>query len=615
MTKPLDLKHVALSDLHISLLNMRHKPKTTKGRSNEPILDDILPSIRERGIRQPLLVRPEPTKDNKNAYGIIAGRRRYFCLQAIVSEGGEVGGVPVCIMNADDDAQAIEASIIENMARLAPTPMEQHTAFDKLSKKGKTIAEIASVFGITTRMVKQRLALGQLIPVLKQAYTDSEIDNETIFALTMATKKQQKDWFDLFSTDEYTPTGEQLKAWLSGGGCITVEKALFPMEDYKGTILTDLFGEHDQFADIEKFWSAQNAAISVQADEYKKDGWRDVFVGDIGRHFPRYDYAQRTKEQGGNVYVQIGDNGDVHFHEGFMPKEEAKRIDAILHKKPDADSNASNRPEMSGPLLEYMSLHRHSIARAHLLKHPKIALRLTVAHMLTSSGNWKVERDYQRTSKESTDLSLTNSRAEQELATERQAICELLEYRCEHFQLYQRYSSPFNIEDVFGRLINMDDNSVMRIMTFCMCETLKNESGAVEAVAVLTGAKFEEYWVPDDGFFDLLRDKSVLNLMVKDIAGKSTAEYALTDTAKSQKQIILNRIAGQGVENPSPNWRPKWASFPSQSYRGKGSVFDTWDWVGAIAKERDAKIASVQKVKSKLKLTPEQKSKKSKQVA
>ena len=121
MTKPLDLKHIAFDDLHISTLNMRHKAKGNK----PPDISDILPSVRQRGIRQPLLVRPEPTKDNKNAYGIIAGRRRYYCLKAIADDGGKIAPVPCCIMDADDDAQGLEASILENIARLTPTEMEQ----------------------------------------------------------------------------------------------------------------------------------------------------------------------------------------------------------------------------------------------------------------------------------------------------------------------------------------------------------------------------------------------------------------------------------------------------------------------------------------------------------
>ena len=168
MTKPLDLKHIPLADLHISKLNMRNK---TKGNT-PPDISDILPSIKERGIRQPILVRPEPTKVNKNAYGVIAGRRRYFCLKSITDDGGKIAPVPCCIMDADDDALGLEASILENIARLAPTEMEQAQAFKKLADKGESIAEIAAVFGITERAVKQRLALGSLLPELRKLYTD-----------------------------------------------------------------------------------------------------------------------------------------------------------------------------------------------------------------------------------------------------------------------------------------------------------------------------------------------------------------------------------------------------------------------------------------------------------
>jgi len=48
-----------------------------------PEIDDILPSVRERGIRQPLIVRREGGTAKKPKYGIVAGRRRHFCLAAI----------------------------------------------------------------------------------------------------------------------------------------------------------------------------------------------------------------------------------------------------------------------------------------------------------------------------------------------------------------------------------------------------------------------------------------------------------------------------------------------------------------------------------------------------
>jgi len=41
----------------------------------------------------------------------------------------------------------------------------------------------------------------------------------------------------------------------------------------------------------------------------------------------------------------------------------------------------------------------------------------------------------------------------------------------------------------------------------------------------------------------------------------------VTDTAKLQKQIIRNRIAGHGVKDASPDWLPKWAAFPAKPYK------------------------------------------------
>ena len=80
MSKPFDLKFIPFSQLHISKLNMRHS-------ETAPAIDDILPSVKKRGIRQPLIVRREGGTAKKPKYGIVAGRRRHFCLANIAAEG------------------------------------------------------------------------------------------------------------------------------------------------------------------------------------------------------------------------------------------------------------------------------------------------------------------------------------------------------------------------------------------------------------------------------------------------------------------------------------------------------------------------------------------------
>lgn len=74
MSKPIDLKFIPFAQLHISKLNMRHG-------DTPPDIEDILPSVKSRGIRQPLIVRREGGKAKKPKYGIVAGRRRYFLFE------------------------------------------------------------------------------------------------------------------------------------------------------------------------------------------------------------------------------------------------------------------------------------------------------------------------------------------------------------------------------------------------------------------------------------------------------------------------------------------------------------------------------------------------------
>ena len=234
----MELRHIPLDQLHLSPLNMRYAKKA-------PNVSDILPTVRTRGILQPLLVRP-----NAEGFEIVAGKRRYFCAKVVEAEQGEFGPLPCAVMEPGDDAAALEASLIENIARLDPDEMTQFETFTKLIKQGRTVESIAATFGVTEIAVKQRLALGNLVPKIRDAYRAEEIDGETLRYLTMATKAQQKGWLELFESGEgNVPFRYQLKQWLFGGQSIATKVALFPLADYSGQIVADLFGEDSYFAD------------------------------------------------------------------------------------------------------------------------------------------------------------------------------------------------------------------------------------------------------------------------------------------------------------------------------------------------------------------------------
>ncbi len=106
----MQLEHIAFSKLKISRTNMRY-------RDPAPDVSDLLPSIRVKGVLQPLIVRAEDGK-----FGVVAGRRRWFSLKALKDKTGEVAAPPCAILENSDDAEAIEASLLENIARRDPTP-------------------------------------------------------------------------------------------------------------------------------------------------------------------------------------------------------------------------------------------------------------------------------------------------------------------------------------------------------------------------------------------------------------------------------------------------------------------------------------------------------------
>jgi ParB family chromosome partitioning protein len=186
----MDLQHIPLSNLKIATVNLRHSRKP-------PDVSDILPSIRARGVLQPLLVRP-----NGGGYEIVAGRRRYFAASKVAEEQGVCPDevlLPCAVTVKGDDVGAMEASLIENIARAPMDELEEYEAFARLLKQGRGVADIALTFGVTELYVKQRFALAGLLAGIKDAYRDGRIEPEDLQLLTSASRRQQKEWLTVLN--------------------------------------------------------------------------------------------------------------------------------------------------------------------------------------------------------------------------------------------------------------------------------------------------------------------------------------------------------------------------------------------------------------------------------
>jgi len=279
--------------------------------------------------------------------------------------------------------------------------------------------------------------------------------------------------------DAYCPTGQQLKAWLFGGQSIKVEHALFDVDASGLAIVADLFGEDRYFADADAFWTAQNAVIDARKEDYLDAGWFDVVIVPPGEYFYRYEFAKAPKRKGGRVYIDVRESGEVEVHEGYVTSKEAKRLERgeAIETGPKVP-----RPEVTSTMQTYINLHRHAAVRASLTRHPKVALRLMVAHVIVGSPLWTVKPEPQTARNDDVRESVETCRAETDFDAKRRAVLDLLGFSPEEPTVTGGNGDDFGLVGVFLRLLDVPDRAVMDVIVIVMGETLASGSAAIEAV-------------------------------------------------------------------------------------------------------------------------------------
>jgi len=571
----MEIINIPFEQLKISKMNMRHSEPS-------PDTSHIRPSIRAKGILQPLLVREEG-----KGFGVVFGRSRYYSAKEERAEGnGNFDALPCIIMQDSDDADALEASIIENYARRDPHPMSLYEKFVHLLKMKRTVDGIALTFGKTPAQVNQCLALGKLVPGVRSLFHADEIDADTAAALTMASITQQREWLKLYDKGN-APKGEDVKDWLLGGERIATTAALFPLENYKGQTVGDLFadtGEDGQFVsyfrDLDLFWELQNIAIAEKAERLKADGWVDVHVLEVGNVFHPYGYVRTGRDKGGHVYISVAYDGVVEIHKGYLTRKEVEAIQKAAEraaKKAANDSKADNgppQPAMTQTLENYLHLHRHAIVCADLLKHPKTAFRLLVAHAFASSGNWKVRSEPQSARSDTVSASIEKSTAQAALAAQKETVEALM-----------GLGKQPTTEKAFARLLELTDAEVMRVAVVVMADTLAAGDPIVDAVGAHLGTDARKYWQPDDAFFELVRDRGTINALLAEIGGKPIAKANIAEKAKTQKTIIRDYLAGTNGRAKVDGWLPGWMEYPYRALGAKPKKGKAESYPIAIAAE------------------------------
>jgi len=135
----------------LAVAQIAPSPKQPRRRFDEDALQALADSLGERGVLQPVLVRPKPG----GTYEIVAGERRWRAAQLAGLET-----IPALVRERDD-AESIELALIENMAREDLSPIEEARACTALVEElGLTREEVGR------RVGRSRVAVSNLIRLL-----------------------------------------------------------------------------------------------------------------------------------------------------------------------------------------------------------------------------------------------------------------------------------------------------------------------------------------------------------------------------------------------------------------------------------------------------------------
>lgn len=130
-------------------------PEQPRKSFDDEALAELASSIREKGLLQPVLVRPSPRKDG--FYQIVAGERRWRACQI-----AQLHDVPVLIRELSD-AETAEIALIENVQRVDLNPMEEAEAYHRLVDSfGHTAGQVAEAVGKSRSHVANMMRLLKL---------------------------------------------------------------------------------------------------------------------------------------------------------------------------------------------------------------------------------------------------------------------------------------------------------------------------------------------------------------------------------------------------------------------------------------------------------------------
>lgn len=173
----------------IELVDITPDPNQPRKYYDEQALTELAESIRESGVLQPILVRPNP--NGSTPYLLVCGERRYRA-----SIYGGKFSIPAIIRELSDE-EALQLQIVENLQRKDVHPMEEAVAFKSFMEgKNWSVDEVAKRVGKSDFYVRQRIKLNHLIEPFQQLFFQNKMTIKTALQIAATEAKIQQQIFE-----------------------------------------------------------------------------------------------------------------------------------------------------------------------------------------------------------------------------------------------------------------------------------------------------------------------------------------------------------------------------------------------------------------------------------
>jgi ParB family transcriptional regulator, chromosome partitioning protein len=561
------MQSVSLSALEPASGNPRRK-------IDRKSIEGLAASIRTDGILHNLVVTPvggqKGTKGGKKErYQIVSGSRRFEALRLLEQRGELPEDFTVAVEVRDDLSkdQTLRIATVENLQRQNMTPLEEAAALCKLVHKGVTLDDVVSQTGLSATTIKRRLALNGLCKEAKAALTKGEITLSQAEALTLGGDDAQQNILEQIENGSEASAGDIRATLLDDRPTVAI--AIFPVEEYTGTITTDLFAEDETsyFDDAEEFFRLQKAAVAeLYRHHLESAAWVELTEA---YQIPEWKYRKARKNQKSGVLINLAPSGRVEVREGLVRPKISKETAKALAENPVAPVKA--KAAYSKSLCGYIAHHKAAALAEILLASPRAAQEVMIVRALTA---FRLHEGFKALAKEADPQS-----AYRVLETQARAFAGKLGFALSEGESVWDFFPPrFSPElPLYEAVRGLSDHDLAGLQMLLgalslgqeNCERLDTSDSLFNRVARDLSLDMRNHWQPDASFFSKRTRDQLVSVAIECgyAEGKGqVSSYKKTDLVNC---LIRHFQSAKAAAEPTPaqqkarDWLPEAMLFPA----------------------------------------------------